>query len=44
MYNIKFIFEHIQKHKYWLTEEGGFTNYNFTHTKCQEIMNVTEKE
>ena len=27
----------------WLTEEGGFVNYNFTHEQCKQIMNVTDK-
>ena len=40
---IRCIFEHINKNGYLLTE-AGFTNYNFTHDKCKEIMNVTDKE
>ena len=42
--NIGFIFEHIEKYGYWLTEDEGWTNYNFTQNKCKEIMNKTEKE
>ena len=42
--NIKFIFEHIQKHGYWLTEEQGFINHNFTHAVCKEIIQATNEE
>ena len=43
--NINFIFEHIEKHGVWLTEEdGGWINYNFTHRQCKEIMKTTDKE
>ena len=42
--NIKFIFEHIKKHGYWLTEEQGFINHNFTHAVCKEIIQATNEE
>ena len=42
--NTGLIFEHIEKCGFWLTEEEGWINYNFKHTKCQEIMNVTQNE
>ena len=42
--SIQFIFNHINKHGYWLTEDGDWTNYNFTHAKCKEIMNATDTE
>ena len=42
--NIGFIFEHIKKHGYWLTEEEGFINHNFTHAVCKEIIQATDEE
>ena len=42
--NIGFIFEHIKKHGYWLTEEEGFVNHNFTHNVCKEIMQANNEE
>ena len=42
--NIKFIFEHIEKHGVWLTEDEGWINYNFTHAVCKEIMQATNEE
>ena len=42
--NIKFIFEHINKHGFWLTEEEGFINHNFTHAVCKEIIQATNEE
>ena len=45
MGNIKFIFEHVQKHGYWLTEvDGGWINHNFTHAVCKEIIQATDEE
>ena len=41
--NIGFIFDHIQKHGYWLTEDG-FVNHNFTHNLCKTIMEATDEE
>ena len=42
--NIGFIFEHTKKHGYWLTEEEGFINHNFTHAVCKEIIQATDEE
>ena len=42
--NIGFIFKHIEKHGVWLTEDEGWTNYNFTHDICKNIMKATDKE
>ena len=42
--NKGFSFEHIKRYGYWLREEERWTNYNFKHGQCKEILNVTEKE
>ena len=38
------IFEHINEHGYWITEDEGWINYDFTHKRFKEIIQATEKE
>ena len=43
--SIGFIFEHNERHVYWLTEEGGgWINYNFTHDKWKKCLSANDEE
>ena len=38
--NIGLILKHIERYGFWLMENRGCRNHNFTHTQCEEIMIV----
>ena len=42
--SIAFIFEHIGRHGFWLTEDEGWINYYFTHDACKKGLSANDEE
>ena len=42
--SIAFSFEHIERHGFWLTEDEGCINYNFTHDARKKGLSANDEE